>query len=149
MPNFEPPFGLDPWAIVRDPNRRRNYPALFLRGIYNIMKREEGRMSLAESFLFAHNVIATTLVKKAKRPRFNAKDGFMNYTSAGAEREGEVQGWRKMSKERQRETGYKKDRQEMQKDTQQKLKELDEMLNILMNDSTIPGNSPGQGKTIV
>jgi len=143
MPNIEPPFGLDAEAIIRDPNRRYNYPALFLRGIYDIMDRYKD-IELLERFLFAHNIIAMTLVKKADIPRFNAKDGFMTPTSMGFQREAEVRGWRKMSKETQKRTGYKKSRQEMQRDTDKKLDELDKMLKPLMTDKRVTGNPPGQ-----
>ena len=145
MPNFEPPFDLDPYAIIRDKDRQHNYSNLFLRGIYSMMKRYED-MELLERFLFAHNTIAMTLVKKADKARFNARDGFMTYTSIGQEREGEVQGWRKMSKERQKEKGHKMGRQEMQRDTKDKLKELDELLEPLMKDPRVPGNPPGRGR---
>jgi len=67
MPNYKPPFNLDPDMVIRNPDK---FPRLFLRGIYDVMERERkaGRGSLMERYRKGFNVIAVGMVK-ARPPR--------------------------------------------------------------------------------
>ena len=67
MPNYSPPFELDPDVIIRNPDK---FPRLLLRGIYSVMERERkrGRGSLMERYRKGFNVVIEGLVT-AKPPR--------------------------------------------------------------------------------
>lgn len=61
MPNRQPPFGLDPNMVIKNPDK---FPRLLLRGIYDVMKREEeaSRGSLMERYRKGFNVVVHGLV---------------------------------------------------------------------------------------
>lgn len=67
MPNYKPPFKLDPDVVIRNPDK---FPRLLLRGIYSVMERERkaGRGSLMERYRKGFNVVVHGMVK-ARPPR--------------------------------------------------------------------------------
>lgn len=145
MPNFHPPFDLDPTVVLRDRNRNDNFPHLLLRGIYDVMKRERGRMSPLEAYTKGFNVVVWGLAK-ADPPRIRVRDKIIELTSEGYKREAEVNGRRDMEKDRKVELGLSsKSRGDMQKDTERKLKELKLWLDPLIAD--LPGEAPLQSPT--
>jgi len=127
MPNFTPPFGLDPNIVIRNPD---NYPKLLLRGIYDVMLREEeaNRGSLMERYRKGFNVVVSGLVK-ARPPRLRVtpnKD--IELVGAGFRREAEVS------------------RNEEQKETQEKLRKLFIWLNELRRE--LPDRQPDEDPTM-
>jgi hypothetical protein len=99
-------------------------------------------MSDIEAYKFAFNCLATTFVKKAKKPRYAANDGFLRRTGVGDNVEKEYRGWSKMSKERQASTGYNLSRNEMAVETAKKMKALDDKLKELKK--FLPDKPPQQ-----
>ena len=147
MPSYKPPFDLDPTVVLRDRNRDDNFPHLLLRGIYDVMKRERGRMSPMEAYTKGFNVVVWGLAH-ANPPRIRVKNKVLDYTcltSFGLEREEEINGRREMSKETKTALGLDKKRNEMQKETQKKLKELRLWLDPLI--SELPNEVPIQSPT--
>lgn len=144
MPNYHPPFDLDPTVVLRDRNRIKNFPHLLLRGIYDVMKREKGRMSPLEAYTKGFNVVVWGLAH-ADPPRIRVVDKVIQLTSEGVKRENEVSGRREMEKDRKVALGLNKKRDEMQKDTEKKLKELTLWLDPLI--SSLPGEAPLQSPT--
>jgi hypothetical protein len=145
MPNFKPPFDLDPTVVLRDKSRDDNFPHLLLRGIYDVMKREKGRMSPMEAYIKGFNVVVFGLAH-ANPPRIRVKDKLIELTSEGYKRETEVNGRREMSKERKTELGINKKRDEMQKETELKLRELKLWLDPLI--ANLPDGVPPQSPTM-
>lgn len=121
MPNFAPPFGLDAKIVIRNPD---NFPRLLLRGIYDVMKREEeaGRGSLMERFVKGFNVVVYGLVR-ARPPRLRVTaDKSIEMINYGFQREIEI------------------NRGKEQKITQKKMKELYRWLDALR--AELPENQP-------
>ena len=145
MPNYHPPYDLDPTVVIRDRNRNDNFPHLLLRGIYDVMKREKGRMSPMEAFTKGFNVVVWGLAN-AQPARIRVKNKIIELTSEGYKREDEVNGRREMDQERKTSLGINKPRVEMQKDTEKKLKELKLWLDALIID--LPGEAPPQSPTM-
>jgi hypothetical protein len=143
MPSYKTPFDLDPTVVIRDRSREDSFPHLLLRGIYDVMKREKGRMTPMEAFTKGFNVVVWGLAT-ADPPRIRVKDKIIALTSEGLKREAEVNGRREMDKERKTALGLNKRRDEMQKDTERKLKELrlwlDQLIGQLPNE--VPPQSP-------
>lgn len=127
MAKTTPPFGLDPVMVLKNPDK---FPRLLLRGIYDVMKREEkaGRGSLMERYRKGFNVVVFGLVK-AKPPR-------LRVTPAG-----EIEligfGW-------QRETDVHRGTEK--KETDDKMKELYRWIKFLR--SQLPEDAPKGDPTI-
>lgn len=145
MPNFHPPFDLDPTVVLRDKSRDDNFPHLLLRGIYDVMKREKGRMSPLEAYTKGFNVVVWGLAT-ANPARIRVKDKIIELTSEGYRREMEVRGRREMAEDVKSNLGLKKSRMEMQKDTEAKLKELKLWLDAIL--ATLPDGTPPQSPTV-
>ena len=126
MPNYVPPFGLDPNIVIRNPDK---YPKLLLRGIYDVMKREEkeGHGSLMERYRKGFNVVVSGMVK-AKPPRLRVTaDRDLELASFGVRREVEVT------------------RGAEQQVTQKRLKEFYRWLEVLRTE--LPDNQPSGDPT--
>jgi len=145
MPSYVTPFELDATVVIRDVKREDNFPHLLLRGIYDVMKREQGRTSMMEAYTKAFNVVIWGLVK-ADPPRVMIKDKKITLTSEGIRREAEVNGRREMTNKAKASLGVNKKRSEMRKDTDAKLKELKLWLDSLMD--KLPDKMPDQSPTL-
>ena len=139
-----PPGWPDPYSLLRDPAWEENYPKLLLRAIYSVMERAPGDI---ESRYVAGFNIGLFKLTTADQPRFfpaMIKKGILTLetlTSIGKEREAEVLGLRDLSEKSKRKYG-KKSRSEMAKDTREKLKKLERMLNMVRATTKEEGMPP-------
>lgn len=138
-----PPGWPDPYDLLRDVNYEENYPKILLRGIWNVMARNEVGGDLEQRYIAGFNFAVTRLVK-AKRPRLfpqMVRDGIATkaaLTTKGEEREAEVIGLRDLSKESIKNYG-KKTRTEMEMNTKRKLIQLARWVDMIRATTTEEG----------
>ena len=157
MSKHELPDGWpDPYALLRDPNWKENYPKLVLRGIYDIMKRKKkGKnrtavaVNVVDKYLAGFNIIVYRLTM-IDHPRLNISDienGILNMqslTKIGREREAEVVGKGGLSPKSVRYYG-EQSRSAMAIDTDKKMDELTRMLATVRSVATERGLLVGEG----
>jgi hypothetical protein len=136
----------DPMDLIRDPKWEANYPALILRGIYNIMEREgkSGRGSLLERFTKAFNIIILTLAKRSNPRRIVINNGSIQLTTFGDKQNEMISGNMRFDIKNKKRYGNKT-RAEMKAETRKIMKQLKIWINSLAQD--LPDKQPAKSPT--
>jgi len=148
-----PPGWPDPYTLLRDPNWEDNYPKLFLRGVYAIMKRAPG--DIEAKYKAGFNICLHKLTIVSQPPSLwkdQVVKGVLNLrtlTPHGKMREKEVLGLVELSAKSRRKYGKKVTRADMKKNTQVKMKELRRMLDMVRGTTAEDGMSPATAAAAV